>query len=143
MHTCSYPAFISSHSAMPRSAGVHVALEQVTGGLNQLRRLSGSGERGFLSQLKKLQQSLRATQDLAADAKEIVGPFLSLIKAPAVPGSFKIVALNALDAFISYNVLLENPPRTSDALLEIVDTIMGYVFNVRTIGWEKTLSPNP
>lgn len=111
---------------MPRSAGVHVALEQVTGGLNQLRRLSGSGERGFLSQLKKLQQSLRATQDLA-DAKEIVGPFLSLLKAPAVPGSFKIVALNALDAFISYNVLLENPPRTSDALLEIVDTIMGYV----------------
>lgn len=43
-----------------------------------------------------------------------------------MPWTFKIVTFHALQSFINYNILLESPTQTADALVDVIEAITGY-----------------
>jgi hypothetical protein len=68
---------------------------------------------------------------------DVLAPFLEILKAPYLAGPFKLVALDALQTFMSVNLLcdiseeLKNPPSTEcfnlrycqNALTSVVDAV--------------------
>jgi len=61
--------------------------------------------------------------DELIDPIEIISPFVLLLRTPYLAGPFKAVALDAIQAFVSCNILSERPDRTGDTLAEVVDAV--------------------
>eukprot|EP01041_Mallomonas_annulata_P004905 gene4905-9786_t len=106
----------------------HIALEKTRITLNLLRKSnlcleSNNQESPIISQLKALQQRLRSSETEFVDAIEVISPFVAVLRAPYLAGPYKSAALDAIQTFISCNILSESPNKTGDALAEVVDAV--------------------
>lgn len=106
----------------------HIVLEKIRLILSLLRKSSiclesSSQEHAIVAQLKSLQYKLRDEESNTFDPIEVIGPFVGVLRASLLAGPYKSCALDAIQTFVSCNILCVHSNLAADALAEIVDAV--------------------
>ena len=83
------------------------------------------GESAIVEKLQANQNLLRHNGNHGLlETHKVVEPFLMMLRSEALPGPFKLVALDAIQTFITHDVLLEGGSQTEYALAEIIEALV-------------------
>jgi len=112
---------------MTRSISKHLALEKCRIIISLLRKsyfgLISNEDHILLVAFKSLQHKLRYDKKESIDPQELLTPFVALLRASYLSSPFKLAALDAIQTFVIFNILIESPSYTFNALAEVIDAV--------------------
>ena len=118
------------------STSVALFLSKIRSTLEILRKewngQSSESYRVIVEKLRANQHYLRHNGSSGlVDPLKIIEPFLQLLKSDKLLGPYKLVSLDAIQTFISHDVLLEEggSSQTEFVLSEIIDALVNCKFN--------------